>query len=303
VIPNTCTLPVTEHPSRLAEFDALLSRAHAWERRAPEVLRLVLEGGRDTEAAAVELAGRESSCCPFFTFTITRSGERVEVDVTVPATERAVLDAMQLRAGVPHARTGKPEPTPVRDVTAGKPSDDRPRDPTLQPEEIATPTGAPPRTETRLRTGEVTTRTDDPPDTEASLGAGRPLASRLRTGEVAARAGVGIQTLRYYERRGLLPRPGRGPGGHRAYPPETVDLVRTIKSAQRLGFTLSEIARLLDHRRPGLHEPAVTKLAEIDARIQDLTTVRRTLAAVVAAGCDDLTNCTSPACPRFPHRA
>jgi DNA-binding transcriptional MerR regulator len=275
VIPNACTLPVTEHPARLAEFDALLRRVHSWERREPGVLRLVLEGGSSTAASALDLAGRESSCCPFFTFTIARSGERVVVDVAVPAGERAVLDAMELRAGPdPHDRTGVPEPTRVREGTAAAASDGRPPDPTPQAEEIAAPTG-------------------ERPDTGA----------RLRTGEVSARAGVGIQTLRYYERRGLLPRPERGPGGHRAYPPETVDLVRTIKSAQRLGFTLSEIARLLDHRRPGLHEPAVAKLAEIDARIQDLTTVRRTLAAVVAAGCDDLTNCTSPACPRFPHRA
>lgn len=121
----------------------------------------------------------------------------------------------------------------------------------------------------------------------------------MRTGQVARRAGLGIQTLRYYERRGLIPEPARSPGGHRAYPPETVELLRVIKAAQRLGFTLDEIAELLGTRttRSGLRRHAVAKLAQIDARIRDLTEIRDTLATVVRAGCDDLTNCSSPACP------
>jgi DNA-binding transcriptional MerR regulator len=127
----------------------------------------------------------------------------------------------------------------------------------------------------------------------------------LRTGEVARLAGVNIQTVRYYERRGLLPRPSRTSGGHRAYPPDAVGLLRTIKAAQRLGFSLQEITSLLatdgrraGRRQAGLHGHAVAKLAEIDAKLADLTTVRTTLAAVVAAGCDDLANCTSPNCPQ-----
>lgn len=122
----------------------------------------------------------------------------------------------------------------------------------------------------------------------------------LRTGEVARLAGVNVQTLRYYERRGLLPAPERTLGGHRAYPPDTVTLLRTIKDAQRLGFTLDEIATLVAprRRRPGLRRQAAAKLAEIDARIEELTSARTTLAALIAAGCDDLTNCTSPTCPR-----
>jgi DNA-binding transcriptional MerR regulator len=125
----------------------------------------------------------------------------------------------------------------------------------------------------------------------------------LRTSQVAGQAGVNVQTLRYYERRGLLPEPERSPGGHRLYPPETVTLLRVIKAAQRLGFTLAEVTELLEadrhrhHAHPHLHERAEAKLAEIDARIDDLTIVRRTLAGVVAAGCDDLTNCTRPGCP------
>lgn len=67
----------------------------------------------------------------------------------------------------------------------------------------------------------------------------------LRPGQVAEAAGVNPQTLRYYERRGLLAEPTRSPGGHRLYPPETVTVLRGIKAAQRLGFTLDEVADLL----------------------------------------------------------
>jgi Predicted transcriptional regulators len=128
---------------------------------------------------------------------------------------------------------------------------------------------------------------------------GRPY---LRSGEVAERAGVGLQTLRYYERRGLIAEPVRSPGGHRAYPPETVTLLRVIKAAQRLGFTLKEIAELLDtgrrgHAAPDLRARAKAKIAEVDAKIAALTTIRATLTEVVSAGCDSLTGCTCPDCP------
>ncbi|MEU4219368.1 MerR family transcriptional regulator [Actinoplanes sp. NPDC026623] len=124
----------------------------------------------------------------------------------------------------------------------------------------------------------------------------------LRTGEVAERAGVNIQTLRYYERRGLLAEPHRSNGGHRLYPPGTVALLRVIKTAQRLGFTLDEVAELLDtgrrrHPPPDLRERAIGKIAEIDRRIADLTTIRATLAEVVDARCDSLTDCTCADCP------
>ena len=75
------------------------------------------------------------------------------------------------------------------------------------------------------------------------------IQARLRTGEVAEAAGVNIQTLRYYERRGLIAEPARSPGGHRTYPPDTVVLLNVIKAAQRLGFTLDEVAELLDTGR------------------------------------------------------
>ena len=56
----------------------------------------------------------------------------------------------------------------------------------------------------------------------------------LRTSELAERAGVNVQTLRYYERRGLLAEPDRSPGGHRLYPDDAVTTLRVIKAAQRL---------------------------------------------------------------------
>ncbi|CUU59371.1 DNA-binding transcriptional regulator, MerR family [Parafrankia irregularis] len=124
----------------------------------------------------------------------------------------------------------------------------------------------------------------------------------LRSGELAAAAGVNPQTLRYYERRGLLAEPERTPGGHRLYPPDAVTLLGVIKAAQRLGFTLDEVADLLDtgrrrHPAGALKERALAKLDEINSRIRDLETIRAALVGVVEAGCDSLTDCTCPDCP------
>jgi MerR family mercuric resistance operon transcriptional regulator len=128
----------------------------------------------------------------------------------------------------------------------------------------------------------------------------------LRSGQVAHAAGVNRQTLRYYERRGLLAEPRRTPGGHRLYPAETVTVVRVIKAAQRLGFSLDEIADLVETGLPrrrgradsGLHDRAAAKLAEVEAKIADLTVIAGTLRAALDAGCADLIVCASlPGCP------
>jgi MerR family mercuric resistance operon transcriptional regulator len=121
----------------------------------------------------------------------------------------------------------------------------------------------------------------------------------MRSGELAAAAGVNVQTLRYYERRGLLHEPDRTLGGHRVYGPETVTVLRVIKAAQRLGFTLDDVAELLEagrHRhgrrvKDGLQARATAKLAEVEAKLADLTVIRDTLRAAVEAGCDDLITC------------
>ncbi len=73
----------------------------------------------------------------------------------------------------------------------------------------------------------------------------RDLAGCLRSGEVAGAAGVNVQTLHYYERRGLLTQAGRTASGHRQYPALTVTLLRMIKNAQHLGFSLDEVAALI----------------------------------------------------------
>ncbi|MEV0246871.1 MerR family transcriptional regulator [Nocardia sp. NPDC050712] len=130
--------------------------------------------------------------------------------------------------------------------------------------------------------------------------------SGLRTGQLAEAAGVNIQTLRYYERRGLLAEPDRSLGGHRLYPEQSLTVLRVIKAAQRLGFTLEEVADLLEatqlgtKQRPGagLRARAEAKLAEVDAKLSELTAVRETLRATLQAGCDDLLVCSeSPCCP------
>ncbi|MEV0354771.1 MerR family transcriptional regulator [Nocardia sp. NPDC050697] len=127
----------------------------------------------------------------------------------------------------------------------------------------------------------------------------------MRSGQLAAAAGVNVQTLRYYERRGILPEPDRSPGGHRLYPEQSVSVLRMIKAAQRLGFTLDEVAELLEATHPrgaraeaGLRERARAKLAEVDAKLTELHAVRDTLAAALAAGCTDLlTGSRAPCCP------
>jgi DNA-binding transcriptional MerR regulator len=128
----------------------------------------------------------------------------------------------------------------------------------------------------------------------------------LPIGQVARRAGVGVQTVRYYERRGLLPPPTRRHSGQRIYEPGAVDLLRAVKTAQRLGFTLSEIEeilRLSARQAPGsnaLQERMREKVLEIDGKIADLHAMRERLADVLHAGCDSLTHCTCPACPLYP---
>ena len=125
----------------------------------------------------------------------------------------------------------------------------------------------------------------------------------LRITEAARAAGVNKETLRYYERRGLLDDPVRSPGGHRLYGEHAVQTLRIIKAAQRLGFTLGEVADLLQvgkrrGRTPGLQDRARDKLVEVEQRMADLETIRANLVAAIDAGCDDLHVCaTSDCCP------
>jgi DNA-binding transcriptional MerR regulator len=119
----------------------------------------------------------------------------------------------------------------------------------------------------------------------------------MRIGELARRAGVNIETLRYYERRGLIAEPPRGPNGHRDYDEETVRFVKAVKEAQGLGFTLSEIAEHARLTRGGdAQEPIRVRLAqkidEVDAKLASLQRVREELARVLGCACDSLDHCT-----------
>jgi DNA-binding transcriptional MerR regulator len=103
----------------------------------------------------------------------------------------------------------------------------------------------------------------------------------VRIGEVATQAGVNVETLRYYERRGLLPEPDRSLGGHREYGDDAVRFVRAVKEAQSLGFSLSEIEDYLRQARraPGsasdeMRARITAKIHELDAKIDELRTRR-----------------------------
>jgi DNA-binding transcriptional MerR regulator len=97
----------------------------------------------------------------------------------------------------------------------------------------------------------------------------------MQIGEVAAQAGVKAQTIRFYERRGLLKTPARTASGYRAYPPSVVQIVRFIKQSQELGYTLAEIKQLLAlHDRLG-NAAQVRALAT--AKIDSITQLHRRL--------------------------
>ena len=118
-------------------------------------------------------------------------------------------------------------------------------------------------------------------------GATRTDGRTLRIGEVAGRAGVNVQTLRYYERRGLLSEPQRTAAGYRLYPEDTVQVVRFIKRAQGLGFSLTEIERLLslrDDRVSSCDEVqalAEAKIAKIDEKLRRLSALKGALQVLV----------------------
>jgi DNA-binding transcriptional MerR regulator len=121
----------------------------------------------------------------------------------------------------------------------------------------------------------------------------------MQIGEVAAQAGVSEHTIRYYERQGLLPAPNRRPNGYRDYPPDTVALLRFIKRAQDVGFSLSEARALCDLRAfPGSNRLKVRALAEVkindvDRRIADLMSIRHSLHDLVWSCCQN----EDPRCP------
>ena len=111
----------------------------------------------------------------------------------------------------------------------------------------------------------------------------------LTRGELAQQGRVNAETIRYYERRGLLPKPPRTPSGYRAFDPEAVRRIRFIKQAQALGFSLKEVRELLrlrvDPRRScgDVRARAEAKLTDIEEKIRSLHAMKKTLARFVAA--------------------
>jgi MerR family mercuric resistance operon transcriptional regulator/MerR family gold-responsive transcriptional activator of gol and ges genes len=111
----------------------------------------------------------------------------------------------------------------------------------------------------------------------------------LKIGQVAAEASVNVQTVRYYERVGMLPVPPRTAGGYRQYDADAVKRIRFIKHAQALGFSLREIRDLLALRvRHGaacatVERKARSKIALIDDKLRELARLRRTMEGLVAS--------------------
>jgi len=115
------------------------------------------------------------------------------------------------------------------------------------------------------------------------------MSDDLTIGTLAKRGGVNVETIRYYQRRGLLQEPLKPHGGYRRYQPETVKRVRFIKRAQTLGFTLEEITGLLglDEREACLEtrEVAAQKLTLIEQKLSDLSKMKKAFSRLVRA-CD-----------------
>lgn len=110
--------------------------------------------------------------------------------------------------------------------------------------------------------------------------------SMYRIGEVARAAGVGVDTLRYYEREGLLAPRARSAAGYRLFDDDDVRRVRFIRQAKALGFTLDDIADLLALQRGGgrrdrVRTRAARRVADLDRRIAELTAIRDALARLV----------------------
>jgi MerR family mercuric resistance operon transcriptional regulator len=111
----------------------------------------------------------------------------------------------------------------------------------------------------------------------------------LSIGEVARQAGVGVETVRFYERQGLLAEPDRKASGYRQYDEEAVAVLRFIRRAKELGFTLKEIKELLtlrldpDGTAADVKRRAEAKVADIEAKLRDLRRMREALLRLTAA--------------------
>lgn len=121
----------------------------------------------------------------------------------------------------------------------------------------------------------------------------------LTIGRLAKQVGVNLETVRFYERRGLLPRPPRSAAGYRLFPGEAARRLSFIRRAQELGFSLTEIRELLSLRvsatanSKDVRKRAEAKIADIEAKIRSLDSMKRTLRKLTnaCAGCGSIAEC------------
>lgn len=110
----------------------------------------------------------------------------------------------------------------------------------------------------------------------------------LTIGQLAKQAGVGVETIRFYEREGLLDEPARRASGYRQYAEGAVERVKFLRRAQRLGFTLKDARDLLDLKhdpsadRAEVREKATRKVADTEQKIRDLEAMREDLSLLIA---------------------
>ena len=123
--------------------------------------------------------------------------------------------------------------------------------------------------------------------------------TQLSIGQLAKNTGVTVETLRFYEKKGLVTPPVRTDSGYRRYQPETVKRVRFIQRAKAVGFTLNEIAQLLTLKQePGtscadIKLKATEKIDDVESKIRELTRIRQALQKMVlkCTGKTDLSGC------------
>ncbi len=115
------------------------------------------------------------------------------------------------------------------------------------------------------------------------------LSDRMSIGELAKHSEVNLETIRFYEREGLLPKPPRTASGYRVFPVEAVRRVRFIKQAKELGFSLKEINELLtlridpDSTGADVRKRAEAKIADIDEKMKTLRSMKKALTELTAA--------------------
>jgi len=124
-------------------------------------------------------------------------------------------------------------------------------------------------------------------------------SKKLKIGELARLGGVNLETVRYYERKGLLPKPPRSEAGYRQFSPESESRLRFIKRAQELGFSLAEVLELLTLRVDpqqnciDVRSRAKAKIADIEQKIETLAAMKDILCVLV----EQCENCASDECP------